>query len=78
MTKDEAQFMQLGREIVRMIRDLNQVAREETGYARKRFTFPGGAVHIFIANSDGLADVIERAAKNRYNVQDAIPPSTKD
>lgn len=78
MTRDDEVCLKLGREIVRMIRDVRSVAGNETGYARRKFTFPGGGVHVLIANDSELADLMELAASGKYNVQTAVPPSTKN
>jgi hypothetical protein len=78
MTRDEEQFMKLGREIVRMIRDLGKVAGGETGYAVRPFTFPGGAVTVMVINDPELVKRMHEAADKHYAVQTAIPPSTRN
>lgn len=76
MSHEDEQCLKLGREIVQMIRDVQKVSQGELGYCKRRFTFPGGAVTVFIANSDDLAEVLDRAASGKYAVENAIPPST--
>ena len=78
MTKDEEQCLKLGQEVVRMIRDLENVTKGETGYARRNLTFPGGKVYMLIANNPKLADSMEAAATTHYNVESVRPPSTMD
>jgi hypothetical protein len=44
----------------------------ETGYARRKFTFPGGEVHVLIANDGELADrpaLTEIVGSHRPNSQ---------
>ncbi len=77
MTHDDEQCLALGRMIVRMIRDLRVVGNDE-GYARRKVTFPGGEVHVLIANSTELADAMEAGARTKYNVTDATPPSQRN
>jgi hypothetical protein len=57
------------------IAEIAKIAKGEPGYARRIFTFPGGEVHVLIANNSKLADVMDEAAAASYNVADAIPPS---
>lgn len=75
MTRDEETFQKLGREIVRMIRDVQSATKGETGYARRKFTFPGGAVDLFVVNDAKLADRFEATAAEKYDVQSITPPS---
>lgn len=76
MSHDDEQCLKLGREIVRMIRDVQKVSQGEPGYCKRRFTFPDGAVTVFIANNEDLAEVLDKAASRKYAVENAIPPST--
>lgn len=78
MTRDEMQFMKLGREVVRMIRDVRAVAKDETGYARRQLTFPGGEVTIFVVNDKRLADLFDKASAAVHEIAEAIPPSTRN
>ncbi len=78
MTRDDEVCLSLGREVVRMIHDLRNVSRGETGYCRRCLTFPGGAVHLLLANDPALADLMEAAARRAYDVITAIPPSQTD
>lgn len=77
MSRDDEQCLKLGREIVRMIADVRKVTQGETGYARRKLTFPGGEVHVLIANDTKLADLFEKAAAASYHIANAIPPSTR-
>lgn len=75
MTKDDETCLKLGREIVRLINELNKTARGDTGYSRRKFTYPGGSVHLFIVNDEDLAALFDSAAKSRYDVTSVTPPS---
>lgn len=78
MTRDDEQFLKLGREIVRMIHDVRKVAGNETAYARRKFTFPGGECHIFVVHDERMANLFDVAAEATHRVANAIPPSTKN
>lgn len=78
MTHDQEVCLKLGGEIVRMIRDLRDVSGPDTGYARRQFTFPGGAVQVLIVKDVALVEVMEDAADKAYHVQSATPPSEKN
>lgn len=78
MTRDNEQFLKIGREIVRMIHDVRNVAGNETAYARRKFTFPGGECHIFVVQDERLAILFDLAAEATHRVVNAIPPSTKN
>jgi hypothetical protein len=76
VTKDEENCLKLGRQVVRMIRDVRAVVEtHQTGYARQRITFPGGSINLFVVNDDELADVFDAAAARRYDVKDTAGPS---
>jgi hypothetical protein len=75
MSRDDEECLRLGREIIRMIHDVRKVAKEETGYARRKFTYPGGEVHIIVANDARLADIMDQAASKAFQVTEATPPS---
>jgi hypothetical protein len=75
MTHDDEVCLKLGREVVRMIRDVQTTAQADAGFARRRLTFPGGAVHLFVVNDEELADVFERAACDEYSVRTVKPPA---
>jgi hypothetical protein len=77
MTHDDEQCLNLGRMVVRMIRDL-QIAGNDAGYGRQTVTFPGGEMHVILANSAELADAMEAAAREKYDVKDATPPSQRN
>lgn len=77
MSHDDEVCLKLGREIVRMIRDL-RVAGADAGYGRRKFTFPGGEVHVVIANDAKLADLFEAAASRDYAIETVTPPSQKN
>lgn len=78
MSREEEQHMKVGREIVRMIHDVRKVAGQETGYARRKFTYPGGECHIFVVNDGRLANLFDAVAEATHRVANAIPPSTKN
>jgi hypothetical protein len=67
--------LSLGREIVRMIHDIRRVSKNETAYARRKFTFPGGEVHLLLANESQVADLMEASVSREYDVKSATPPS---
>lgn len=75
MTPDDQTCLDLGREIIRLIRELRGVARDETGYTRRTFSFMGGEVYVFIVNDRALANAFDAAAATRYDVKSATPPS---
>lgn len=78
MTADEEQFLKIGREVVRMIHDLRSASGQTRGYARRKFTFPGGEVHLLIANEKRLADLFDAVAAGVYDVAEATPPSQRN
>ena len=75
MTQDDETCLKLGREVVRMIHELLDTAQGEAGYASRKFTFPGGRVHLFIVNSEELRALFDAAAASRYDVKSVTPPS---
>jgi len=75
MMRDDEVCLKLGREIVRMIRELQKATNAETGYTRREFTYPGGAVNLLIVNDPKVADVMEAAVQEKYKVEDQVPPS---
>lgn len=75
MTKDEKTFLNLGKEVVRMIHDVQKTAKTDAGYARRNITFPGGAINLFVVNTDELAEAFEAAAERHYSVTTVTPPS---
>lgn len=76
MTADEETFRYLGRELVRMIHDVRQIAQNgDVSYVRRLLSFPGGEVEILLASNSALADRMEEGAKRRYDVHEATPPS---
>lgn len=78
MTKDDEVCLKLGREVVRMIHDVRKASGDETGYARRHITFPGGDVHMLIVNDGALANLMEAAADKNYNVISTTPPSKRN
>ncbi|HXS98640.1 MAG TPA: hypothetical protein VN736_28785 [Candidatus Limnocylindrales bacterium] len=76
MSRDDEQFLKLGKMVTRMIRDVMErtKARGDEGYARREITFPGGTVSVFIATKDA-GDVFERAADAAFAVKAVTPPS---
>lgn len=77
-TKDDEQCLKLGREIVRMIRDLQKVSGGETGYARRLFTYPGGEAHVILSNDKRVADLMDAAARKAHEIAEALPPSLQN
>lgn len=76
MTRDDEVCLKLGREVVRMIHDLRKrVPAGDTGYGRRKFTFPGGEVQLILAADSELADCMENAAAATYDVQSVTPTS---
>ena len=75
VTRDDETCLKLGREVVRMIHELRDATQGERGYSSRKFTYPGGAVHIFIANDDALAALFDAAAASNYAVESVTPPS---
>jgi hypothetical protein len=75
VTHDDKVCLKLGQEIVRMIRELQQVTKGERGYLRRTLRFPNGEAHLFIANNAELADLLEMAASGEYVVDFVTPPS---
>jgi len=76
-TRDDEQCMKLGREIVRMIRDVRKISKGlDAGYARRTFTFPGGEVQILVTDDGKVADSMERGVSKDFAISTATPPST--
>jgi hypothetical protein len=73
VTQDDETCLKLGREIVRMVHEMNALG--ETAYTRRTFTYPGGAVYLFVANNAELAAVLDAAAIRQYDVITLKPPS---
>ena len=75
MTHDEKICLGLGHQLLRMVHDLRKTTQGETGYARRKLTFPGGEVHLLVANDEMLADRFEFVASENYDVHSVTPPS---
>jgi hypothetical protein len=76
VSPDDKACLKMGREVARMIADVRKVAKGDDGYARRKISFPGGSVHMFLANSDRLADLMDSAANGHYeSVTTVTPPS---
>ncbi len=75
MSKDDEVCLELGREMVRMIHEVRNVAHGDAGYARRTFSFPGGAVILLLANTSELADLMEEPVRRKYRVKTVTPPS---
>jgi len=75
MTTEERQALKLGQMVVAMIKDLRALARDENSYARRKVTFPGGEVYLFVANNEEVATALERGPHVLFEVQNAIPRS---
>jgi hypothetical protein len=75
MTHDEKICLELGIELLRMVHDLRKATQGETGYARRKLAFPGGEVHLLVANDKMLADRFEFVASENFDVHLVTPPS---
>jgi hypothetical protein len=75
MSDDEKRCLKLGQMVVRMIYDVRKQAGKDVGYARRAITFPGGEVHLIVANDARLADLFEKAADTAYEVATVTPGS---
>jgi hypothetical protein len=75
MSHDDEVCLKLGREIVRMIRDLWKTPKADVAYGRRHITFTGGEVYVLLANNRGLADTMEKAAAKAYDVKSITPDS---
>lgn len=78
MTRDDEICLAVGREMVRLFRELLAMTQDDTGYTRRRFTFPEGEAFVFIAKDAKFAAVFDRVADGRYNVETVTPPSQLD
>ena len=78
MSHDDEVCLKLGREIVRMIRDLKKSAGDELGYARRVFTYPGGEAHVILANHKTIADLMDQSAQAAHQIVDSVPHSQKN
>jgi hypothetical protein len=74
MSAEDEVCLEMGREVLRMIRDIHQVAGGELGFARRRFTFNNGSVELLLVNKSELADRME-AATECYDVQSVTLPA---
>jgi hypothetical protein len=75
LTSADRVCLKMGREIVRMIADLERAAGKDAGYARRTLTYRGGSVELLLVNQKALADLFERAAAREMDVADATPLS---
>lgn len=75
MSDDEKRCLALGQMVVRMIHDVRKQAGSDAGYARRSVTFPGGEVHLIVANDSRLADLFDEATAKAFDVADATPAS---
>ena len=75
MSDDEKRCLALGQMVVRMIHDVRKQAGADVGYARRRITFPGGEVHLIVANDVRLADLFDVAAAKAYEIVNGTPAS---
>jgi len=75
MNHDDEVCLKLGREVVRMIRDIRKTAGVGSAYATRKLTFPGGEVYMLLANQKELIDLMHAAAEEKYAITGAIPPS---
>lgn len=78
LTRDEKEYLRLGREMVRMIRDVKATAvNGACSYAHRTLTFPDSSVEVFICSEKELADKMETAAAHFYAVKTIGPPSSE-
>ena len=74
MTRDDEQYMKLGRDIVRIIRDLAAVPPGRR-YAKRDITFPGGKVCLIVTPDDDVVSIMEKAVAEKMDVVDSVPKS---
>lgn len=75
MSDDERRCLALGQMVVQIIHDVRKQAGGDVAYARRAITFPGGEVHLIVANDHRLADLFDSAAAKVYDVANATPAS---
>jgi hypothetical protein len=75
MSREDEQCLKLGREVARLIRELYASTSGERGYSIRRFTFPGGEVHMILCNQSELADTMDAAASAKYEIAKVSPLS---
>jgi hypothetical protein len=66
----DQEYKRLGQEIVLMMGELRaNMGSDTNGYARRRFTFPGGEMHLMLCSNSTVADVMDQAAAARFDIQ---------
>jgi len=75
MTKEEHSLMRLGKMVADMIAEVRALPDEDTGYACRRITFPGGEVHLIICLDAELVRHMEMGAAKAYDVIEKTPKS---
>jgi hypothetical protein len=74
MTNEDKQCPALGQEISRMISDLVLATPQgDSSYARRKITFRGGAVNLFLVLTDELAAAFDAAADAKFQGRDGTP-----
>ncbi len=75
--EEQAETFALGKEVIRMFRDLARTSDNSggPGYGRRKFIFPGGSFVMLLLNDERVADIMEAAAGEHYKLVDITPPS---
>lgn len=77
MRSKDDELLRLGKELFGMISAVHATPPEDVAFSRRRFTFPGGAVHVFVVRGHELAEAFETAAAAQYSVETRTPPSAR-
>ena len=73
---EDRECLRLGREMLRLMREVYSTPQSDVAYCRRRFTMrQGGAVNVFVVRGDDLADAIDKAVEARYAVTTVTPKS---
>jgi hypothetical protein len=70
VTKEDDQYLKLGREIARMISDVLCTPPNDAAYARREITFPGGAVYLILVKTKEQAERFDRLMASEYQVDE--------
>ena len=74
MDRYDEQCMRLGKDIVRIIKDLAALPPGKR-YAKRPITFPGGKVCLIVTPDEDIVSIMEKAVAERLDVADSIPKS---
>ena len=69
-TQDQDELTKLGVMVYQMIENVQCTPAEDLAMCRRKITFPGGSVNLFIVRGDELADALNTAVEELCNVQD--------